>query len=648
MSKFLINPTHIGALMMGFWAILGTATTAFDLRLVQVMERQVQTAFFEFRGQVSPPDNIVILAMDDESLAIADSYNPQNIPDYFKPIQSWPWQRRVYGEVIEKLMQAGALAVGLDVVLEGESAHGAQDDQILQQTLQKYPDRVAIASVYEDSVTPNGLVFRFVQPKPEFRQNSQLIGFINYLPEPNAKIHRLARSYQQQFSDLVGNPKLELSFAEATLNAAKLTYSKPRGSEIYFYGASRTFTTIPFFYVLEPKTWESYLKKGEIFKDKIVLIGPTADFFKDFQRTPFSQTWRYPAPMSGIEIHANSIGTLLQNRAITELFANSIFQSLLVFILISGASVFISLVPKQPSRQFSWGILLALIWLGSSYLIFTYGYFILPTFVPALAIALCGLSSFTTGAINDRLEKNKIRRALERYVAAPIASEILKQPGEYQALQKGKRIQAAVLFSDIRNFTTLSTQLEPEALVEQLNTYLDAMVEPILAVGGTVDKFIGDAIMAEFGSPISQGAKTDALNAIKAALGMRKNLNKLRGKWQQEGKKILFNGIGINYGELIAGDIGSVQRREYAAIGDTVNVASRVEGLTKNFGTDILITDSLYQLVNEFVEVIEIEPQRVKGRSEPVKVYSLIGLKGEDSSLYHQVREDFHEHLYQE
>ncbi|HBY81577.1 MAG TPA: adenylate/guanylate cyclase domain-containing protein, partial [Cyanobacteria bacterium UBA11148] len=230
-------------------------------------------------------------------------------------------------------------------------------------------------------------------------------------------------------------------------------------------------------------------------------------------------------------------------------------------------------------------------------------------------------------------------------VAAPVVQEILKQPDDYQELLKGRKLKAAILFSDIRGFTTLSSQLEPEPLVEQLNIYLNAMVEVILDAGGTVDKFIGDAVMAEFGSPVSEGEKTDAMNSIRAALEMRKALHKLREQWYQEGRVPLFNGIGINYGELIAGDIGSLRRREYAVIGDAVNVASRVEGLTKTFGIDILITDSLYEIVKEEVEVIYVGEQEVRGRSGAVRLYSLIGLKGESQDFYQQVQDDLQRYL---
>lgn len=633
----------VSLISIGFWAALAAIATVLD-GPVQPLERYVQTFFFQLRGPVSPPAEIVILAIDRESLARGETFDPLAQPE-LAPVQAWPWQRSAYATVVERLMQAGAKTVALDFVFDLPSSYGPQDDRTLQQVIEKYPGKIAIAAVYEDTITPEGQLTQLVKPLPEFATPTTPIGFINYIPTFDGRIRHLARTYKEQFSQLVGVQPIP-SFAEATLMAAGISDPQPRGNEIYFYGPNQTFPTIPFVRVLETDNWQGYLQGGQVFQNKIVLVGPTAESFKDLHRTPFSQTGWYPAPMSGIEVHANSVATLLEGRSLSQALSNALGRGIFVFILVCGVSTLGWIAPQRPLWQLLYGIGIAIAWGGCSYLLFTYAYLIWPTAIPMGAIALSSLSDFTITAIRDRLEKQKVRHALERYVAAPIVNEILKQPQQYKALLKGRRIHAAVLFSDIRDFTTLSTQLEPEDLVEHLNAYLDAMVEAILDAGGTVDKFIGDAIMAEFGSPVSQGEKQDALNAVKAALGMRQNLAKLRKVWQKQGKRLLFNGIGINYGELIAGDIGSLRRREYAVIGDTVNVASRVEGLTKNFGTDILITESLYRLVENEVEAIELGEQAVKGRSVAVKLYSLISLKGEDTNLYQQVREDFHDYYY--
>jgi adenylate cyclase len=170
------------------------------------------------------------------------------------------------------------------------------------------------------------------------------------------------------------------------------------------------------------------------------------------------------------------------------------------------------------------------------------------------------------------------------------------------------------------------------------------MVDAILECQGTIDKFIGDAVMAEFGSPVSRGEKVDAMNAIHAALNMRSALIELRKTWQAEHKIPFCNGIGINYGEVTVGNIGSARRLEYAVIGDVVNVASRVEGMTKEFGTDILITGDLYEIVKNEIDVVDFGSHTLNGRIGNVRLYGVIGLKGCDRHIYEQVQNALQRH----
>jgi adenylate cyclase len=634
---------------LGFLTTLtGASITALDLRLVNYLERQAQALFFEIRGPVTPPDNIVILAIDEESLSQGQAYqaDPQKLA-HLEPLESWPWQRVAYAKAIDRLMAAGAKAVAIDLIFADPSTYGAADDAALQQALQRYPGKVTLAAMYADSETPQGPLTQKVLPHASVlpKRTAPLdpppsIGFINYLPDVDGRIHHFATEYHKRVIQPLNLGSLLPSFDEAILQAAAIPFPAPKGNEIFFYGPRKTFPSVPFFYVLEPREWKTSLQEGKFFKDKIVIIGPTATILQDLHRTPFSGNWRYPNLMPGVEIHAHAIATLMQNRAIGEALPHPIYRGLVILVGVGVASGFISRISPRPIKRALWALAIAALWAGIGYVSLVSLGAIVPVAVPVLLIALSGLVHLGTGTISEQLEKLHLRRTLERYVAAPIVKEILNQPEDFRALLQGRKIKAAVMFCDIRGFTTLSFKLPPEQLVAQLNAYLNVMVSAIVEARGTVDKFIGDAVMAEFGTPVSQGAKADALNAVKAALNMRKALVALRQQWQQQGQPILFNGIGISFGEVIAGNIGSIQRLEYTVIGDTVNIASRVEGLTKEFGTDILITDSLYELVQPEVDAVFLGEHPLRGRDSKVGLYSLVGFKGEDPTLYHEVQRD--------
>ena len=633
--RWQVKPGAIAPIFISLLAVTSAIATAIDFQPLRQLELQTQALFFRLRGPVAPPQQVVILAIDDDSLSRGrDSKELKSLA----AIQSWPWRRTAYAEAIDKLMGAGAKAIAVDVLWDLPSER-LNDDQQLLMTLQKYAGQVTLAALHASSQSNGGGLDQLVYPDPMFQIEPKSLGLINYITEPDGRFRRFANVYLDRIdADLRRSQPNLISFDEATLKASKLPAAKPKGEYIYFYGGQNTFTTVSFWHVLYPQNW-ALLKQQQVFKDKIVLIGPTAAFLQDVHSTPFGD-------LSGVEIHANAIATLLENRSLAEVAPDPRWRGVYLFLGIAGIGLAIGQLSRRATPRFFLAIAVGGLWSIIGYGSFIMGGWLLPVATPMLAISLSGLSFLGTGAVSDQLEKLRLRRTLERYVAMPVVEEILSQPEDFQALLQGRKLKAAVLFCDIRGFTTLSYKLPPEQLVALLNIYLNAMVEAVAAASGTIDKFIGDAVMAEFGSPVSYGEQVDAMNAIRAALGMRQALAALRSQWQQEGKTLLYHGIGISYGEVIAGNIGSLRRLEYTVMGDTVNVASRVEGLTKNFWTDILITEPLYQLVQNHVEVVFVGEHLLRGREEsPTNLYSLVGLKGEPPTLYHQVHEELRRYL---
>jgi adenylate cyclase len=250
--------------------------------------------------------------------------------------------------------------------------------------------------------------------------------------------------------------------------------------------------------------------------------------------------------------------------------------------------------------------------------------------LPVLGAAnLSGLFAFAYDFTLERLEKRRTRRTLERYVSKNLVKEILDNPGSFYSSLRGVRIPATILFSDIVGFTALSERADPEALVKQLNEYLSRMTASVFENDGTLDKFVGDAVMAVWGNVKSRGVAEDAKSCVRAALAMRRELGALNAKWKSEGMAPFQIGVGINHGDVIGGNIGSQEKADPTVIGDAVNLASRLEGLTRSYGVDILIGATASKLLGDEFYLRSVALVQVKGKKQPVEVFTLIGAKSD-------------------
>ena len=223
-------------------------------------------------------------------------------------------------------------------------------------------------------------------------------------------------------------------------------------------------------------------------------------------------------------------------------------------------------------------------------------------------------------------ERNKLKTTFGKYMTEAVMEHLMAGKVELG----GETLTATILFSDIRSFTSISEKMDAKELVALLNEYFTEMVDVVIKEDGVVDKYIGDAIMAVFGAPVPK--KDDALHAVRAAVGMREALAHLNERLKARGATTIKTGIGIHTGEVVAGNIGSEKRMEYTVIGDTVNLASRLESSTKELGTPVLISDDTYQLVKDHIEARAVKEITVKGREKPVMTYEVLGLKGETAS----------------
>ena len=214
---------------------------------------------------------------------------------------------------------------------------------------------------------------------------------------------------------------------------------------------------------------------------------------------------------------------------------------------------------------------------------------------------------------------------MEKYVSKNVVRELLDEPKAYAQSLGGVVRPVSVLFSDIRGYSIVSAQTDPQALVSQLNEYLTAMVECVFRFGGTLDKFIGDAVMAVWGNTRSEGVRNDAANAVRAALAMRTELERLNAGWAKRGLPQLRIGVAINHGEVVVGNIGSPQRMEFTVIGDAVNVTWKLQELTKDLGADLIVGKNVNALVIEEFELRPLGKITIRGLPQPLEIFELCG-----------------------
>jgi adenylate cyclase len=376
---------------------------------------------------------------------------------------------------------------------------------------------------------------------------------------------------------------------------------------INYRGPNGTFPTYPISDILDRTT------PAGTFKDKIVLIGATAIGIYDLRVTPFSNN------MPGIEKHASVVDNILHQDFLyhTEV---SVPILIVLFAMVLGFSI-----PRLGAKAGA-ALFLALFagYLGFVYYLFVAKGIWFNLVYPASALFFGYTSQTAYRFFMEERRARDIRKMFSSYVSKRIVDELIRDPSK--AKLGGDRKEITVLFSDIRGFTTFSEKHQPEEVVSLLNEYLGAMTEIVFEHEGTLDKFVGDAIMALWGAPIGQ--PDHAERAVRCALAMIAKLKQLQKKWASEGRYVIDIGIGINTGDMVVGNMGAEGKKmDYTVIGDNVNLGARLEGLTRKYNNHIIISEYTYQKVKDIVEAKELDSVTVKGKENPVVVYDLVGVK---------------------
>jgi adenylate cyclase len=346
------------------------------------------------------------------------------------------------------------------------------------------------------------------------------------------------------------------------------------------------------------------------FRNRIVVVGATAQGLGDVFNTPFGEG-KIPGP----EVHASVIDGLLSNRSVTPLPA---WQAMAMTV---GLALFVAFAGFLASQAWITGVAAAVIAAAlfvAAFTVFPRGAWV-PLTVPTLAIVFAFVGDLGWKYVVEGREKRQVKRLFSRYVSKDVYDQLVADPS--LAALGGARRTMTVLFSDVRGFTAMSEKGSPEDVVQQLNEYFSRMVSVVFAHRGTVDKFVGDMVMALFGAPLED--EDHAEHAVQTALAMTAALAELNREWQAQGRPILDIGIGINTGDMVAGNIGSDTIVSYTVIGDAVNLGARLESLNKDYNTRIIISDTTRSRLKGRYDIHPLGDVIVKGKSLPVAIFEV-------------------------
>lgn len=548
----------------------------------RVAERGLEDQLQRLLGPRRPPATVTLVAVDDATLQQGDWYERnRQVPAWARGVGSLPWPRATYGLLIERLLAAGARAVAVNVVFEGPSSHGPADDAALAAVLARHRGRVALAAEMQEGedrqgagsltlVTPNDQLLAAIGGPAQ-------LGLTNILvPQPGDRLlHPEAYAGALLRARQVNDTPPALSTTLLRL-AGWPPRSDDRHSSLRTYGAEGSLERLSAWEVLDPERWAHHPRRSAL-AGGVALVGPVVSEGSAGYGTPFGS-------LSGLEMLGTATANSLQGDGLLSWPAEAPRRALLAvapLLLVLAAGRRLNAIQGRLGLV---SLLLAL-QLAAGLLVLQRGNRWLPLLAPLSGLVGLALLYGGEAYLREAGERLRLRRTFERYVAPGVVAEILADPEAAEGILRGRPLEVTVLMSDIRGFTTLTRQRseagQSELHVRQLNEYLGAMVEVVGQHGGTIDKFIGDAVMAVFGSPLSRGAREEARQAVRCGLAMRASLAALNADWRRRGLAELDNGVGLASGPVVAGQIGSPKRLEFTVIGDTVNLAARLEAMTR-------------------------------------------------------------------
>ncbi len=624
------------------------AATVFVLDLAGTLDR-VEWILYDHVARVVRSDKgaspgVAVVLVDDASLQAMEPL-----------VGRWPWPRSVFADLIEFFSMGGARAVVFDILFTereraGSGGPSPHDLRLVQATaeagnvyhamqlVQDSPDEFNSSLLYRPM--PEGFAGAFSWPRPRsgvpvvvannyylpmegLWRSARGVGFVDFEPDADGVYRRVAivREYQGRwFPSLALAPLVDPAESELTvvgrgrirIGGLEVPVAPDGTCLVNFYGTFDAYSVSGILASLrrirqgEP---ESAAVSPYEFEDRIVFVGASAVGLQDLKATPLDNK------TPGVVIQASLASNLLEGELLEPAppHAAPVLAAVFAVLTVGGILVLPGAVGQAavPLALVGGYGLWALVRLDAGYAY--------PLAAPGTAVALGCLVGFAYRAATEGRQRRRVRRMFAQYVSPAVLEQILDRVDEALRAEVGETQELTILFSDIRGFTTLAEDLEARQVVEVLNLYFQEMTEAVFRYEGTIDKFIGDALMCFWGAPIH--APDHAERAVRCALAMLARLEDVNRRLRAKGYPEVEIGIGINTGPAVLGNIGSERKLDYTAIGDEVNLASRLEGLNKVYGTPVLVAESTVRQLPPDLPCAVVDKVRVKGKTRPIRIY---------------------------
>jgi adenylate cyclase len=585
------------ALILGLAVAVVLAVLSF-LPIGLFLENQTLDLCYRLRPMAPPPSDILIVAIDE--------------PTFQELNRPWPWPRRLHAELVRRLSVAGARLIMFDVIFAG--ATNPEDDRLFAEAIRE-AGNVVLGDALEVARDPRFTRRILITPYKPFQLAARAQGLCTITPDADGVVRRFHLS-------LAGRETIPLASFQVVKPGNPL--SPILSGLIDYAGPPRSLDTVSYYQVIDPER----PLPAERIKNRIVLVG----HMLEASVTPRAQADAFYTPffaqgghlMSGVEIQANILQTLLKGSWEREIPLWGRLTLLLAAILLAS----LVLVRLKPLGGLLFTAGCVVLMAAAAFGLFVLARFWVPPFLISTGLVLVYTGNVLGHYFTEAREKRWLRQAFGRYVAPSVVESIIKDPSRLEL--GGEELETTVLFADLEGFTNFSEAMSPQALIKLLNDYFTPMTRIIMAHRGTLDKYIGDALMALWGAPVP--LPDHALRACQAALEMEQAMAELQKTWQARGLPLLVARFGLHTGPVVAGNVGSRERFDYTVLGDTVNLASRLEGVNKVYGTRILLSGETGKRVQEHLVLRELDLVQVKGRGQPVPIYELVGSSSSEGS----------------